>query len=406
MQFSRLWIHGCCCVGILALVMTLAPAQQGGRGRGKSGKALNEIVQTFPSNGIAESGWKIRWREESGPGLIIQDAYFKRNPQDPWIQVLGEARLSEAFVPYHRGSPRFWDVSYNFPLCTVTQADAGKFGKLLSSAPGKNPTVVSELKDYGIAWKDSAGVRRGEALVLWGTLSAANYRYIIEYTFRDDGLIRFNVGATGHNYPGSEWEPHMHNHLWRIDVNLDDAQHNSVQLCEHLEPDPQKKKSQATTIHEPFNKGKEGFADFDANKFTMLNIYSTKTKNARDYPWSYDLVPFRMGNSRHYGSAKESCTHHDFWVTKNRPGEIYITKINDYIKDPENKQEAEDINDTDVVIWYSCPGHHEPRSEDGEMKKGRNGRRSFTGATPVMWTFFELKPRDFWDRTPYFPAND
>jgi primary-amine oxidase len=367
---------------------------------------MNEIVQPFPSKGRPQTAWKVRWREERGAGLIIQDAFFKKDPNEDWVQVLGEARLAEAFVPYHRGSPRFWDVSYNFPLCNVNKDDAGPNGKLLASEPGKPPTVVMEVRDRGLAWKDSAGVRRGEQLVLWGSLSAANYRYIIEYTFRDDGLIQFRVGSTGHNYPGSEWEPHMHNALWRVDVNLGGPDDNTVELCEHIEPDPNGQKSQAMTLHTPFNDGKEGAADFDPGKFTMLRVVNTKKKNARGQPWRYDLVPHRMGNSRHYGGSNEECTHHDFWVTKNRKGEILYTRLPEYIKDPQNKQQPEDISNTDVVIWYSDPGHHEPRSEDGEMRRSRNGSRRFQGATPVMWTTFELKPRDFWDRSPYFPYSD
>ena len=50
-------------------------------------------------------------------------------------------------------------------------------------------------------WIDpSLGTRRGQKLLLWGVLDAANYRYIIEYGFQDDGVITFRVGSTGRNY--------------------------------------------------------------------------------------------------------------------------------------------------------------------------------------------------------------
>ena len=38
---------------------------------------------------------------------------------------------------------------------------------------------------------------RGRELVLSSTLDAANYNYIFEYGFRDDGTISFRLGATG-----------------------------------------------------------------------------------------------------------------------------------------------------------------------------------------------------------------
>jgi primary-amine oxidase len=323
------------------------------------------------------------------------DAYFKKSPTEDWTQVIGEARLSECFVPYHKGSPRFWDVSYNFPLCTVGKEDLGRFGKALASKPGKAPTVVLEVRDDGIGYKDASGTRRGEVLVLWATLSAANYRYVIEYGFRDDGLIRFRCGSTGHNYPGSEWEPHMHNAWWRVDVNLGGPENNTVEMVEHLEPDPKGTKAQATTLRNAFNNNKEGGADFNSEKFTMLRVMHTQKKNARQKPWSYDLVPYRMGNSRHHGYDKEKCSLHDFWVTKAKAGEVLYYNLPQYIAD------AEDISDTDVVLWYSAAGHHEPRSEDGEMPPGK----FFKGVTPIMWTTFELRPRDFWDKSPFYPPK-
>ena len=33
--------------------------------------------------------------------------------------------------------------------------------------------------------------------------------------------------------------------------------------------------------------------------------------------------------------------------------------------------------------------------------KGKNNQ--FTGATPIMWCGFDLRPRNVWDRSPFFP---
>lgn len=353
---------------------------------------VNEIIQEFPTNEEMQTAWKIHWATTSGYGLYIQDAWFKKGPTEDWIQILGDARIGEIFVPYHRGSPRFWDVSYNFALCTVTKEDAGPNGKLLGGRPGVRPTVVQEVRDRGIIWMDYGGVRRGQQLVLWGTLQAANYRYLIEFSFRDDGSIGFRMGSTGHNYGGgSEWVGHMHNGLWRIDVNLDGPNHNSVQVMEHIEPDPMDK-LKAMTVHRPFNGGKEGWEDWNAEKFTMLRIVNEKKKNKRGELISYDLMPLRMGNARHYGGNREVCTHHDFWVSRARPNQILYTEVPKYVA------KAEPITNTDVVIWHSAPMHHEPRSEDGETINNR-----LVGCTHVCWAGFELKPHNFFDRTPLYP---
>lgn len=348
----------------------------------------NEIFQEFPSNDVAKTAWKVHYATQSGFGLIIQDAYFKKGPMEPWMQVLGDCRVSELFVPYHSGSPRFWDVSYNFPLCPATKVEAGPYGKLL----GKPPTITQEVRDRGIMWVGSpSGSRRGQVLVLRGILSAANYRYVIEYGFQDDGAVNFRVGSTGHNYPSREWEAHMHNTLWRIDVNLDGPDNNSVYVMEHEEPDGNQN-ARAKTTHVPFNGGKEGWLDWDPKKFTMLQVRSETRKNVRNMPFAYDLMPARMGSSRHFGAKNEACTQHDFWVTRANPKEIYYTRLPEYVAN------AEPVLDSDVVLWYSAPCHHEPRSEDGEMK-GNN----FTGVTPIMWSSFDLKPRNVFDRSPLFP---
>ena len=354
----------------------------------KAAPLANEIIQQFPTNDAMKSAWKLHWATSSGYGLYIQDAWFKRDPKEPWLQVLGDARLAEMFVPYHSGSPRFWDISYNFPLCNVAKDDCGPFGKILDNPP----TVVHEIRDRGLTWVDSVkGSRRGQALVLFATLNAANYRYVIEYAFQDDGGIAFRVGSTGRNYGSREFEGHMHNGLWRVDVNLDGPAYNSVLVMEHVEPhEPDKAK--ARTVHRPFNGGTEGYEDWDPLKFTMVSVQNDKKRNNRNQPIAYDFMPNKHGNARHYGPDKEEATWHDFWVTKNRKGEIYYPKLPDYVK------HGESIMDADVVVWLSTPGHHEPRSEDGEVKG-----TAFNGVTPLMWCGFDMKPRNVWDRSPFYP---
>lgn len=348
---------------------------------------VNEILQEFPTNDAPKTAWKVRWSTSRGNGLTIQEAWLRRASGEPFIQVLGDVRLGEMFVPYHSGTPRFWDISYNFNLIPVGRDEAGPFGKVL----GSPPNVVAELRDRGVMWMDSpTGTRRGQALVLWGCLDAANYRYIMEYGFQDDGVVTCRVGSTGRNYASREFEGHMHHGMWRIDLNLDGGANNSVYVMEHNEPD-REHRDRARTDTRPFNNGKEGFEDWTAEKFTMLMVLGHTRKNARGKPISYDVCVPRMGVARHHGPDDEGCTQHDFWVTKNRPGELSYKKVPNYIK------KGESILNTDVVVWVNTPCHHEPRSEDGEMR-GSN----FSGATPVAWGSLELRPRNFFDRTPHY----
>jgi len=212
----------------------------------------------------------------------------------------------------------------------------------------------------------------------------------MEYGFQDDGCITFRCGATGHNLGGSEFVPHMHNTYWRVDVNLDGKEHNTAQLMERTDLPNEKTKSDVS--HTPFNDGIEGGADWDAAKFTMVRVINTEKKNARGEPYSYDLMPSRMGNSRHQGKG-EDCTMHDFWVTKANPSELTYRKLPEYCN-------GESIEDTDVVLWYGSSLFHEPRSEDGIMENNR-----LVGVTHVGWSGFTLRPSNIFDRTPLFNYN-
>ena len=139
-------------------------------------------------------------------GLYITGAWFKRDLGEDWIKILNDARVSELFVPYHQHSyVRYYDLtSFSFPLAEVKAEDAGPFGTIMPPFQGDTyATVVKEMRDRGIAWKDYAhGVRRGRELVLWGGLQAGNYMYLMSYSFHDDGTIALRVGATGQNLPG------------------------------------------------------------------------------------------------------------------------------------------------------------------------------------------------------------
>ena len=116
---------------------------------------------------------------------------------------------------------------------------------------------------------------------------------------------------------------------------------------EHMEP-VEPDKGMARTIHRPFNGGVEGSEEWDPLKFTMLSRAENDKKhsNGRDQPMAYDFMMSKHGNGRHYGPDKEECTQHDFWVTKNRQGEIYYQKLPQYVK----KAESISWTATDVVV--------------------------------------------------------
>src|ERR1035438_8696310 len=83
----------------------------------------NLVDQKFPTHGSEVTHWRFCWQTVRGNGLLINWAYFRPSPAAPWIFLLWDARVSEIFVPYHSGSPRYYDVGLLFPLTSIGPTD-------------------------------------------------------------------------------------------------------------------------------------------------------------------------------------------------------------------------------------------------------------------------------------------
>ena len=344
--------------------------------------------QQFPAGGPLETAWHVTFNHDVKKALFLTGASFKPGPDREWVQVLGWAGLSEMFVPYQSGTPRFLDLKdFCFDLVVANAKDAGRCGQVV----GRGSKVVREVVDKGPLWKDDQRVVRGQKMLLWGTLDAANYNYIIRYEFHDDGTIKFRIAGTAKNYPSSRDEIHTHNALWRIDVNLDGPGGDSVNVMRHLETvgsDSWKH------VVEPFNGGQEGPVNFVPTEFTQVQVVDSSLKNGAGKRTAYDLRPLYRGVVRH----AERFMRNDFWATVNREGEQYFPCLKGpfgpHLSCPHEYANNESIQDANVVLWHVTPLLHIPRSEDG-LDGG--------GVALAMWGGFDLRPRNLFDGTPFYP---
>jgi Cu2+-containing amine oxidase len=349
----------------------------------------NFIVQDFPISGPAQTTWHICWREVAGNnstanpnGLVIGPVYFRKSPNASFIRVLWDMRVSDYFVPYHSGSPRYYDLSgFNFVLAGVSADDcpASVGGTLLS------PRVCKEVRDRGLLWKDWAGVKRGQELVIWGAIDAGNYRYIQEYTFRDDGVIIGRMGATGQNLPGRELETHVHNAIWRIDIDLDGAT-NSAARVQHSENlvDPNGAAADKTSMITTAT----GFT-WSPRAHDAIEITNPSFKNAQGHVSSYHLVPLVTGGG--LTQHKEKFTQNEFWVTPYNSMQFAAKDLPSYLT------ASPSVANGDLVVWYKGSLHHHPRDEDGVYVQN-----TWMGTALVMWTGFMLMPHNLLDCAPLY----
>ncbi|MFL6192852.1 MAG: hypothetical protein ACJ75H_01675 [Thermoanaerobaculia bacterium] len=338
------------------------------------------VEQSFPKAGPEETRWRICWQMQKQFGMVITSAFFRTSPEAPWMRVFWDARVSEIFVPYHGNENRFLDVmGFNWDWVRLQPDDcpAGAGGTLLG--PGPKWDACKIVRDRGLAWKYYDQRRRGEELILWGVIAAANYNYLVEWTFRDDGMVIGRVGATGPNYPGHPSVAHIHSPIWRLDVDLNGWPEDIVHLGVHTEDLPGPKATDSMVMISK----ESGFA-WDPLNFHSFHIGDASLKNGRGNPSMLHLMPLRYGTPRH----QEDFTKKDLWVTRYHPTEIYGALLPSFLND-------ESVEKTDVVVWYMGSVHHMARDEDRTEDNG--------WLALAMWSEFHLKPHNLFTSTPLYP---
>ena len=343
-------------------------------------------------------------------GLAVGPADFRRSGSASWQRAIYSAGTAEIFTGYDNlppsGRTRIYDTfaatwlkaggstAYSWSRKALTPPHVPAGGKLLTLARDGafGPRAAAECRDRGIAWlchgNQATDVRRGEELVLWGVFDAANYDYVVEYGFHDDGTISFRTGATGYNNPNLALAspgdvPHVHDVLWRVDVDVAGGLRDTAMEAHHIEGTPIAKDQET-----PFHGGIEGGIDWDPERYTSVIIENAGGQG-------YEIHPLRFGNARHPLSGEKDWTAHDFWITQWHPEEnsgwadtyqtpdAYLTV---YSRD-------ESIVNTDVVLWYLASAHHDPIDEDRQPGGAY-------GVTLAHYFGFELNPHNLFPQNP------
>jgi primary-amine oxidase len=405
----------------------------------------NTVRQGFPAaqfdpENIAksETAWEIEWdlthpmnRPFYPPGSTFRirsakymwkDKYGK--PQ--WITVVRNLELAEIYVPYDSGYMAFLDIhdmsfhttparkEYLGPNCVAP-------GELLSSSnPYWNNTIHKEIHDDGVRWMsaETSGrneiadrVRRGEKMLLWSTYYGANYRYLLEFGFGDDGMLSARIGPTGRNIldrQDDKSDVHLHIGCWRMEFDLGDPvnkvggpKDTDILLARRVFDETTEKFAQVARpfAHNARGQACEGAARWEPEEFTQIRAQSKVRKSGHGRPMCYDLIPQRIGALRklqgHYNTeaALMDAMNYDFWVTRTEPTFTSFIDVPTYAKD------KRPLESQPTTVWHCAPVLHFPRGEDFGTDGGKN---SMTGLAITFWTGFYLKPRDILDATPLY----
>jgi Cu2+-containing amine oxidase len=371
------WARSCLLSSLCLLIGMSASAQ---------GPALDAAATHKPQSNVpcldqtvafsSGSTWTLCVAAVQRYGLVITNANFQKSRSSPPINVLYDGRIGELFVPYHPGAPRLFDIRANYSPLVLTPSHRPPPPRV-AELIGDNK-ICKEIRTY-LAWMDDAQVRYGKEVVYFAVLDAANYNYIMEWTFRDDGTILARAGSTGPQLSTAFGVGHMHSFTWRLDVDLNGPDDDSVYFTRHVE----NLTPPSTSVDDLFLVGIEGSRVWNPERFHALEIFDRTLQNGHGRPTSYELIPLRTGSARH----SEDFTKKDFWVTRFRgvTAELLAENLPNYVADQQPT-----VN-TDIVVWYTGSVHHENNERDED-----------DNTTPVLWTGFELRPKNLFDGTPFW----
>jgi primary-amine oxidase len=372
-----------------------------------------EIVQYFPAAPVGapslpvETGWRIRYQilqpltHGYGGSAVweLQSVEFMRGydqlGQPDWVKILNNLALAEMYVPYFDGY-EVWDIQGLSGFVPASAAFIPNAGVIRADVQ-PDGAVIAEVVDDHVRWMSYANqVRRGQRLDLWATLSAGNYRYIIRYSFLDDGTIRVRAAGTGPNLRsepvGTKGGMHVHLAAWRMEFDLGAPAANQLHVVERVaDPDS----AAADLAHRPFNNGVEGGEVWNTERLTTLMIENASVDDRHTPPHKigYKLVPVRAGSLRTF----RKYTQNDVWAAR-LTGPNGTTDRLRFIDVPTYVELGRVLDGEPLAIWATAPVQHIPRTEDF----GPIDYDTFQGLALVMWTGFDLMPHNLWDRTPLY----
>ncbi len=393
---------------------------------------------------VAWQNWRFRFRLDSRNGVILNLA--RVNDHGRLRSVLYEGMVSELFVPYmdetNGWSTRiFIDTGEFYPGGILQSMRAGLdcpsnaayFDGLSSNekgAPVLHPqqACLFEKFDGDVAWRhgDDTGVwgRPKRSLVLRSAALIGNYDYLFDWTFEQDGSIRVAAGATGiietrgvaaetvsgtHGPESVETYGQLvakntlgvdHDHFFSYRLDLDvDGQNNSFMVHRLVQKKlPEGSARKTIWVPEPFmaTNEHEAMMDIRMDKPTMWLFVNPKVKGPLGHPTGYEIMAgptaASLLDADDPAQKAGAFSAHQLWVTPYDANERFAGGTYPVSsKGAEGlavwTKENRNIENTDIVAWYTMGFHHVPREEDWPVM-------------PTMWHEFILRPFDFFPENP------
>jgi primary-amine oxidase len=395
---------------------------------------------SLDGNHMSWQNWDFVIGFNAREGLTIHHVrYSDKGKKRP---ILYRSSMTEMVVPYGDPTPtqvrkNAFDVGeYGMGMCAnslrlgcdclgyIHYLDAHLCDSRGGALTIPNAICIHE-EDFGILWKhtdrrlpNAPEVRRSRRLVVSSVSTVENYEYGFFWYFYQDGNIQFEIKLTGilslgtvHEGEKPIWGTviapllyapnHQHFFNVRLDFGIDGIANTVQQLDAVADPIDDSNPFenafylQATDLKTE----KQAKTHLKLETGRTWKIINPTVKNAMGCPVGYKFFPgdnaFPLASPNAWWRKRAGFVEHHVWVTPYNENEKYAA--GDYPNQssggdglPAWTAADRNIENTDVVFWYTFGHTHFPRPEDYPVM-------------PTAYIGFLLKPNGFFDENP---AND
>jgi primary-amine oxidase len=391
---------------------------------------------------IKWDNWSFHYRMEKRSGLMISNVFYQDGNENRSIMYQGS--LSELFVPYMDPdqmwfSRTFLDAGeYGFGASATPLkpgVDCPNQSIFLSSyLPDDfgNPYLIPnsvclfERNNGDPAWRhfeNDTGYegKAGIELIVRMAATIGNYDYFTDWVFTQDGRIKPRIGASGYDGykgvvsqsvldEGAEKDtqfgtlvaPNLvginHDHFFSFRLDLDiDGIDNSLSIDRLDQTSFDGPRSGWSIISQTIDSELDAMIDYNPSKPANWRFINPNRRINIGHNPGYILRPLNsvainLMDAEDPARKRAGFTDHQLWVTPYKPDEKYAAGI--YVNQgdfdmglPQWTSSNRDINNEDIVVWYSAGFHHAPRVEDFPIM-------------PFAWHEFELMPYNFFNKNP------
>ncbi|QXD22696.1 hypothetical protein F7C95_12150 [Opitutia bacterium ISCC 51] len=395
---------------------------------------------------IEWQNWRFHVRPDVRLGMILSDVTYQDG--DDMRKVMYQGSLSEIFVPYMDPAIGWYNKNY---IDSGEYTDSGLVKPMIADVdcPPHTHYMDATFADnqgrpqlhnrmIGIferepgdpSWRHYKGPEEGgpvgrvkRDLVVRTAAVLANYDYIFDWVFQQDGSIVVKVGATGmvavkqvaektvHESINGDPDAYgriidervvgvNHDHYFNFRLDLDvDGTDNSLSVdklrIQRL-PDDHSRRSVWTAQSHIAQTESQAKMNINLEKPAMWRFMSATRENKVGHPTSYRIKPGMTGaaliSEDDSPRKRAGFINHHLWVTPYEQDELYAAGEFPTLSTPGMglsmwTMDDRAIANTDIVAWYTVGMHHVVRSEDWPVM-------------PVAWHSFEIRPFDFFDKNP------